>query len=636
MVSSILESEWGVDNMQNISKDEFKFIQKDEKLYDQKIEGKPIGYLEDVWIRFRKNKTNLTASIILLFMIISSMIMPALSGKEYVRLNEKIAFLPPRVPILEKLGIFDGTVELENMPIDLEKYDEANNLYYPLGYNEKAVVSGTLVNTSVLSNEWSPSVLHGQAVIGLDHDSKSVTVQSPDFVTLSKSKNSVLQLDVFELDQDGNGKLEVLLQTEFGGEFQVIDTITDSGLHSIDIFSLKPEQTKDVISNVQLRYSSEKGRSKSAITSISVVESGTEAPVYFDEGFKLASYRIVDGKGIYQRQNGEMVVASFKYDRYIAAFDLTHEIAFSSVEYDRLMEEWGAEVTIIPNPDNPEGWFFSEGFPIREVVRQNDSVKVGDEMISSYEVYLDYQLYMGYDELPYFLFGTTSAGRDLFSLVWVGLRTSLLIGFIVTLINVSIGIVYGAISGFYGGKVDILMERFTEIMGRIPWLVVLSIMVVLFDPGIKTLILTLIINGWIGTAGITRMQFYRYKGREYVLAAKTMGAKDARLIFKHILPNGIGTIITSSVLSIPGVIFTESALSFLGYGIGHGQSFSLFGLSFSGVSIGVLLSDGRNFLLNYPHLVIFPSIIVSVLMITFNMFGNALRDAFNPSLRGVE
>lgn len=622
--------------MHNISKDQFEFVQKDAKLYDQKIEGKPIGFLEDVWIRFRKNKTNLTASIILLCLIISALIMPALSGKEYVRLNEKIAFLPPRVPVLEKLGIFDGTVSLENMPIDLNLYDEENDLYYPMGYNEKAVVKGSLVNTSIPSNERSPSVLHGQSVLGLDHDSKSVTVQSTGFLSLSKAKNGVLVLDIFEMDNDANGKLEVLLQTEFGGEYHVIDTITEAGVHHVDVFALMPELYADVVSNLQLRYSSDVGRSKAAITSVAVVEAGSDEPVFFDEGFSLSTYRIVDGKGIYLRQNGEMVVASFKYDRYVAAFDLTHEIAFSSVEYDRMLEQWGDKVTITPNPDNPDGWFFSEGFPIREVVRKNDSVRVGDEWFSSYEVYLDYKLYMGYEKLPYFLFGTTSAGRDLFSLVWVGLRTSLLIGVIVTLINVTVGVVYGAISGFYGGIVDILMERFAEIMGRIPWLVVLSIMVVLFDPGIKTLILTLIINGWIGTAGITRMQFYRYKGREYVLASKTMGASDARLIFKHILPNGIGTIITASVLSIPGVIFTESALSFLGYGIGHGQSFSVFGLSFSGVSIGVLLSDGRNFLLNYPHLVIFPSIIVSVLMITFNMFGNALRDAFNPSLRGVE
>jgi ABC-type dipeptide/oligopeptide/nickel transport system permease subunit len=146
----------------------------------------------------------------------------------------------------------------------------------------------------------------------------------------------------------------------------------------------------------------------------------------------------------------------------------------------------------------------------------------------------------------------------------------------------------------------------------------------------------LIVSGWIGIAGVTRTQFYRYKRREYVLASRTLGAKDLRLIFRHILPNGIGTIITASILSIPAVIFTEAALSYLGYGIGHGQSFKLLGIELSGVSIGVLLSDGRAELFDKPYLTVFPAIIISILMITFNMFGNALRDAFNPSLRGSD
>ncbi len=224
----------------------------------------------------------------------------------------------------------------------------------------------------------------------------------------------------------------------------------------------------------------------------------------------------------------------------------------------------------------------------------------------------------------------------MFSLVWVGLRTSLYIGVLTTFINVAIGVTYGAISGYYGGTTDLLMQRFAELIGRMPWLVVLSIMVVMFGSGINTLIITIIIDGWVGMQSVTRMQFYRYKGREYVLASRTMGAKDARLIFKHILPNGIGTLITSSILAIPGVIFLEASLSYLGYGIGHGNSFNVLGMEFTGVSIGVLLADARVYLLSYPYLTIFPSLIISILMITFNMFGNALRDAFNPSLRGAE
>ena len=150
------------------------------------------------------------------------------------------------------------------------------------------------------------------------------------------------------------------------------------------------------------------------------------------------------------------------------------------------------------------------------------------------------------------------------------------------------------------------------------------------------LILLLTVTGWLGVASVTRTQFYRYKGREYVLASRTLGAKDSRIIFRHILPNGIGTIITASVLMVPAVIFSESTVSYLGYGIGRGTSINLGLFELSGTSIGVLLAEGRTYIVDKPYLLVYPTIIISILMITFNMFGNALRDAFNPSLRGSE
>ena len=147
-------------------------------------------------------------------------------------------------------------------------------------------------------------------------------------------------------------------------------------------------------------------------------------------------------------------------------------------------------------------------------------------MFSTYNVEVDYAKYMGYDSVPYFLFGTDASGKDLFALTWVGLRTSLIIGVIVSFINITFGVIYGAISGYYGGKVDIVMERITEVIGRIPWLVTLSIVTALIGTSVLSLILILIVSGWIGVASVTRTQFYRYKNREYVLASRTMGAKD--------------------------------------------------------------------------------------------------------------
>jgi len=133
--------------------------------------------------------------------------------------------------------------------------------------------------------------------------------------------------------------------------------------------------------------------------------------------------------------------------------------------------------------------------------------------------------------------------------------------------------------------------------------------------------------GWLGMASTVRMQFYRFKNQEYVLAARTLGASDARLIVKHIFPNSLGTVVTSSVLMIPGVIFSESSLSYL----------KIIDLTTSGLtSIGTMLSEGQSSFTTYPNLIIWPALFISLLMICFNIFGNGLRDAFNPTLRGAE
>ena len=130
-------------------------------------------------------------------------------------------------------------------------------------------------------------------------------------------------------------------------------------------------------------------------------------------------------------------------------------------------------------------------------------------------------------------------------------------------------------------------------------------------------------TGWLGTASLTRTQFYRFKDREYILAARTLGASDFRLIFRHILPNAIGTLITSSVLMIPSVIFSEASLSYLG--LVNGME-----------GFGSVLSSNQIYMTTYPYLILFPSVVMALVMISFNLFGNGLRDAFNPSLKGGE
>ena len=206
----------------------------------------------------------------------------------------------------------------------------------------------------------------------------------------------------------------------------------------------------------------------------------------------------------------------------------------------------------------------------------------------------------------------------------------MILGISVSFINILLGVIYGAIEGYYGGKIDLIMERIADILVEIPSIILLTLFQIYLGSKwgpVPALLLAYVLTGWIGTASRVRMQFYRFKNQEYVLAARVLGAKDRRIIFRHILPNAVGTLITSSILSIPYVIFSESTLSFL----------NIVDLSSGSMtSIGTMLAAGQDVLATYPHVLMFPAVFISILMITFNLFGNGLRDAFNPSLRGVE
>ncbi|MBR6653754.1 MAG: ABC transporter permease [Oscillospiraceae bacterium] len=244
-------------------------------------------------------------------------------------------------------------------------------------------------------------------------------------------------------------------------------------------------------------------------------------------------------------------------------------------------------------------------------------------------LYYNYYRYLNGFE-PEYLMGTDSQGYDLSLRMAGGIRLSLLLAVCVSIINLTLGAIYGAIEGYYGGAADMIMERISDILNGVPFIVVATLFQIHLANkvgAIPCLLFAFVLTGWIGTAARTRTQFYRFKGQEYVIAARTLGAKDRRIIWKHIFPNSLGTIITASILVIPGVINSESMLSYLGI-------VKLSTIDFT--SLGNLLADANGIWTNYPHLLLFPALILSLLMICFNLFGNGLRDAFNPSLRGVE
>ncbi len=244
-------------------------------------------------------------------------------------------------------------------------------------------------------------------------------------------------------------------------------------------------------------------------------------------------------------------------------------------------------------------------------------------------LYYNYYNYL-YGRQPNYLFGTDSQGYSMIYRLSTGVRLSLLIALLVSTINFIIGALYGAVEGYYGGTTDLVMERIADILSGIPFVVVVTLFQLHLASKVGSFVgflFAYVATGWLGTSSSVRTQFYRYKNQEYVLAARTLGASDRRIMWKHIFPNTLGTLITSSVLVIPGVIFSESMLSYLGI-------IKLGGATTT--SLGTLLSDASSIWTSYPSLLLFPALIISLLMISFNLFGNGLRDAFNPQLRGSD
>ena len=248
-----------------------------------------------------------------------------------------------------------------------------------------------------------------------------------------------------------------------------------------------------------------------------------------------------------------------------------------------------------------------------------------------YEYYIYYHTEVLKDGItkPSFLFGTTTDGKDIYTCLSSGAWFSFVFAIAVAVVNLIVGVIWGSIAGYNGGKIDLIMERFTDILGAVPTMIVISLLKLHMGTSAHALILFIAFfaTGWIGMAATTRMQFYRFKNQEYVLAARTLGARDGRIMFKHIFPNAIGTLVTSCALVIPSMIYSETNFSYLG----------ILSLESGNItSVGTMLAAGQQQVFGAAFVAVFPCVFLALLMLSFNLFGNGLRDAFNPSLRGTE
>ncbi len=222
----------------------------------------------------------------------------------------------------------------------------------------------------------------------------------------------------------------------------------------------------------------------------------------------------------------------------------------------------------------------------------------------------------------YYWFGSDTLGRDIWTRVWSGTRVSLIIAVLATVIDMIIGMSYGLISGYFGGKVDNAMQRIAEIANSIPRLVIVTLLLLVLKPGLWTIIFALMLTEWIGMSRIARAEMLKLKEQEFVLASRTLGAGSFFIIFKEVLPNIIGPIITQCMLSIPTAIFTEAFLSFVGLGIPVPEC-----------SLGSLINDAFNSFTTHPYQIIPPILVMALLMLSFNIVADGLREALDPKMK---
>ena len=632
-----------IDHKIEIAPEDLKVIKLDTSIHDVKFKTKPTTFLKDAFKRFLKNKSSVVGAIILGILIVGAIILPEVLPGDITSTHLEELYLEPKL-FPTGTGFWDGTKRYDGFTI---AYDTVNET--PGGYKKNAVIEGSVETKETKINttnnyafggyiNFNNTLGEGEAT-SLYSYPNNLEVSEDDTITMKvvlgteASDPSTFELGNYQivLNYSVNGEANSLVLQDFSKNYGDISINVTDALHKTGFnegtlerasFSFNLERSSQIRTQLLIEsvtFESNDSTLSDALSYIGFDDANAMARIQRtnSQGQANTNYWTCNAtKGIYA---STLVMCNFTYDTYEAAFGLTDltitqdtlqsYINQGYITYDFLV---GPESLVVLDPDNS---------PITKVNSQTY-----DKNLMVYTLNCEGYRYrqLGYSSMPIYILGTDNEGQDLMKQIFSGLRTSLLLGISTAIVCITFGVIWGSISGYFGGNVDIIMERFTDILSGVPWIVIMTLCILHLGNNFGTFILALCLTGWIGTSSVTRSQFYRFKGREYVLAARTLGANDARLIFKHILPNSIGTLVTNSVLMIPSVIFSEATISYLNLG--------LQGLP----SLGVILSDNQIYINSYPYLIICPAVVISLIMISFNLFGNGLRDAFNPSLKGAE
>ena len=645
---------------------EFVHSESDGKIHDEKFQSKPTTFAKDALRRFAKNKASVVGAVIIGILLLGSFLSAA-SPYKISAADAGYGLMLPKIRDGQD-GFWDGTT------VYTRAIDETTGLPANVP-NMRAVIKESITVRDEKEYYTQPNALghHGYYHVIADQKVKkdyyfqSYTAEPSPRVDLKPSDEAKIKITFGGIDGiDGNKISHFDLYISYMDD----DYYSASDVKLIPVASnIKTEKEKETLefdlgaamenAGVNLAYfaqirlqfprlvddegnlivnyilvesielscaESASEKTKQRLSEMSFTDAGGNA---YQNGPKTDSSKSHTG---YWQSNANRnlygtyaTMCSFRYDQYAEKFGLRDDL--NSYYGAKLVQRYvDAGMATLSNPKdlttfaltNPD----SDECPIRAIEKWPGGAD--KEHPDGYNYIILGYRHFGFTSMPKFIFGTDNGGRDMLTLALACLKNSLLLAIITSAICLSIGLVWGSISGYFGGNVDLIMERITDILSGVPWIVVMTLVMILLGRTYITFGIAVCLTGWIGTSSRTRTQFYRFKGREYVLASRTLGASDARLIFRHILPNGLGTIVTGSVLMIPSTIFSEATLSYLGLGLQGTDSF------------GVVLSENQMFLQTRPALVIFPAIIVSLLMISFNLFGNGLRDALNPTLKGGE